>query len=239
MEKNEFLEFIKEECEKNNIQISNEEIEKLYIYMKEILEWNEKVNVTAIKDEKEFIVKHFIDSLTIEKYITNGEKVLDIGTGAGFPGIPIKITKNKSHVDLVDSVNKKLNVIRDIIPKIKLEDIECIHTRAEDLAKNVKYRESYDVVTSRAVANLTTLVEYMLPFVKVGGKIICMKGPNVEEELAESKKAISILGGKIEQIENINIDSDYERNIIIIKKEKPTPKQYPRGQGKPLKEPIK
>ena len=207
--------------------------------MKEILEWNEKVNVTAIKDEKEFIVKHFIDSLTIEKYITNGEKVLDIGTGAGFPGIPIKITKNKSHVDLVDSVNKKLNVIRDIIPKIKLEDIECIHIRAEDLAKNVKYRESYDVVTSRAVANLTTLVEYMLPFVKVGGKIICMKGPNVEEELAESKKAISILGGKIEQIENINIDSDYERNIIIIKKEKPTPKQYPRGQGKPLKEPIK
>ena len=239
MEKNEFLEFMKEECKKNNIQISNEEIEKLYIYMKEILEWNEKVNVTAIKDEKEFIVKHFIDSLTIEKYITNGEKVLDIGTGAGFPGIPIKITKNKSHVDLVDSVNKKLNVIRDVIPKIKLEDIECIHTRAEDLAKNVKYRESYDVVTSRAVANLTTLVEYMLPFVKVGGKIICMKGPNVEEELAESKKAISILGGKIEQIENINIDSDYERNIIIIKKEKPTPKQYPRGQGKPLKEPIK
>ena len=239
MEKNEFLEFMKEECKKNNIQISNEEIEKLYIYMKEILEWNEKVNVTAIKDEKEFIVKHFIDSLTIEKYITNGEKVIDIGTGAGFPGIPIKITKNKSHVDLVDSVNKKLNVIRDIIPKIKLEDIECIHTRAEDLAKNVKYRESYDVVTSRAVANLTTLVEYMLPFVKVGGKIICMKGPNVEEELAESKKAISILGGKIEQIENINIDSDYERNIIIIKKEKPTPKQYPRGQGKPLKEPIK
>ena len=239
MEKNEFLEFMKEECKKNNIQISNEEIEKLYIYMKEILEWNEKVNVTAIKDEKEFIVKHFIDSLTIEKYITNGEKVLDIGTGAGFPGIPIKITKNKSHVDLVDSVNKKLNVIRDIIPKIKLEDIECIHTRAEDLAKNVKYRESYDVVTSRAVANLTTLVEYMLPFVKVGGKIICMKGPNVEEELAESKKAISILGGKIEQIENINIDSDYERNIIIIKKEKPTPKQYPRGQGKPLKVPIK
>ena len=107
------------------------------------------------------------------------------------------------------------------------------------MAKNVKYRESYDVVTSRAVANLTTLVEYMLPFVKVGGKIICMKGPNVEEELTESKKAISILGGKIEQIENINIDSDYERNIIIIKKEKPTPKQYPRGQGKPLKEPIK
>lgn len=239
MEKNEFLEFMKEECEKNNIQISNEEIEKLYIYMKEILEWNEKVNVTAIKDEKEFIVKHFIDSLTIEKYIANGEKVLDIGTGAGFPGIPIKITKNKSHVDLVDSVNKKLNVIRDIIPKIKVEDIECIHTRAEDLAKNVKYRESYDVVTSRAVANLTTLVEYMLPFAKVGGKIICMKGPNVEEELTESKKAISILGGKIEQIENINIDSDYERNIIMIKKEKPTPKQYPRGQGKPLKEPIK
>jgi 16S rRNA (guanine527-N7)-methyltransferase len=207
--------------------------------MKEILEWNEKVNVTAIKDEKEFIVKHFIDSLTILEYIEDHKKVLDIGTGAGCPGIPIKIAKPSNKVILVDSVNKKLNVIRDIIPKISLENIECIHARAEDLAHDKKYRESFDIVTSRAVANLNTLVEYMLPFLKIGGKIICMKGPNYEEELEQSRKAISVLGGTIDKIENRYISEDFQRSIIIIRKIKETPKPYPRGQGKPLKNPIK
>jgi 16S rRNA (guanine527-N7)-methyltransferase len=239
MELSEFEVYFKEECTKNNINIENIDIEKFYIYMREILEWNEKVNVTAIKDEKEFIVKHFIDSLTILEYIEDNKKVLDIGTGAGFPGIPIKIAKPSNKVVLVDSVNKKLNVIRDIIPKISLENIECIHGRAEDLAHDKKYRESFDIVTSRAVANLNTLVEYMLPFLKIGGKIICMKGPNYEEELEQSRKAISILGGKIEKIENRFVSEELERSIIIIKKIKETPKQYPRGQGKPLKTPIK
>ena len=239
MEIKEFKEFFIEECNKNGIKIEENLIEKFYVYMKEILRWNEMVNVTAIKEEKEFIVKHFIDSLTIEKYIKNGKKILDIGTGAGFPGIPIKIVKNESEVILVDSVNKKLNVIRDIIPKIELEKIECIHSRAEDLAKDCNYREKFDVVTSRAVSNLSTLVEYMLPCAKIEGKIICMKGPSYEEELENAKNAIKILGGKLEEIETTNIDGELERNILIIKKEKPTPKQYPRGQGKPLKEPIK
>jgi 16S rRNA (guanine527-N7)-methyltransferase len=239
MELSEFEVYFKEECTKNNINIENIDIEKFYIYMREILEWNEKVNVTAIKDEKEFIVKHFIDSLTILEYIEDNKKVLDIGTGAGFPGIPIKIAKPSNKVVLVDSVNKKLNVIRDIIPKISLENIECIHGRAEDLAHDKKYRESFDIVTSRAVANLNTLVEYMLPFLKIGGKIICMKGPNYEDELEQSRKAISILGGKIEKIENRFVSEELERSIIIIKKIKETPKQYPRGQGKPLKTPIK
>ena len=140
MEIEEFRDFFIDECNKNGIKIEENLIEKFYVYMKEILRWNEMVNVTAIKEEKEFIVKHFIDSLTIEKYIKNGKKILDIGTGAGFPGIPIKIVKNESEVVLVDSVNKKLNVIRDIIPKIELEKIECIHSRAEDLAKDSNYR---------------------------------------------------------------------------------------------------
>jgi 16S rRNA (guanine527-N7)-methyltransferase len=239
MELNEFEVYFKEECTKNEISVENIDIEKFYIYMKEILDWNEKVNVTAIKDEKEFIVKHFIDSLTILEYIEDKKTILDIGTGAGFPGIPIKIAKPTNKVILVDSVNKKLNVIRDIIPKISLENIECIHGRAEDLANDKKYRENFDIVTSRAVANLNTLVEYMLPFLKIGGKIICMKGPNYEEELEQSRKAITILGGTIDKVENRYISEELERSIIIIRKVKETPKQYPRGQGKPLKDPIK
>ena len=240
MEKEEFKIYIEKECRENNIiSLQEEEINKLYIYMKEILIWNEKVNLTAIKEEKEFIVKHFIDSLTIAKYIENGDKVIDIGTGAGFPGIPLKIVRNNSNIVLVDSVNKKLNVIKNILPKIDIKDVECIHGRAEDLAQKKECRESFDYVVSRAVANLTTLVEYMLPFAKIGGKIICMKGPNFEEELKESLKAINILGGKIEKKETLKIDNVLERNLIIISKEKPTPKQYPRGQGRPLKSPIK
>lgn len=240
MEKEEFRKYIEKECKENNIiNLQEFEIDKLYTYMKEILKWNEKVNLTAIKEEKEFIVKHFIDSLTIAEYIKNGENVIDIGTGAGFPGIPLKIIRNKSKIVLVDAVNKKLNVIRDILPKIKIEDAKCIHSRAEDLAQSKEYREAFDCVVSRAVSNLTTLVEYMLPFAKIGGKVICMKGPNFEEELKESLKAINILGGKIEKKVTLKIDNVLERNLIIINKENPTPKQYPRGQGKPLKNPIK
>ena len=239
MEIEEFEKFFIKECEENNINFQNIEISKLYIYMNEVLSWNEKVNLTAKKKKKEFIVKHFIDSLTIINYIENGESVIDIGTGAGFPGIPIKLAREDSKVILVDSVNKKLNIIRDIIPKLNIDQIECIHSRAEDLAQNKMYREAFDNVVSRAVSNLTTLVEYMLPFAKIGGKIICMKGPNYEEELKESMKAIKVLGGALEKIESRNVDNELERNLIIIKKEKPTPKQYPRGQGKPLKNPLK
>ena len=237
MEKNEFLEFMKEECKKNNIQISNEEIEKLYIYMKEILEWNEKVNVTAIKDEKEFIVKHFIDSILIEREVV-GDKLIDIGSGAGFPGIPLKIVRDDLKVTLIDSVNKKVLFMQDSIEKLKLDNIVAIHCRAEEYAHNNQYRESFDVATSRAVANMCTLVEYMLPFVKVGGKCICMKGPNSEEEINDSKKAISLLGGEIERVEKYKID-DNDRCLVLIKKVKKTEQIYPRDQGKPLKSPLK
>lgn len=239
MDKLEFKEFFLNECKKNDINMENIEIEKFYTYMNGILSWNDKINVTAIKDEKEFIVKHFVDSLTAKDYIATEDRVLDIGTGAGFPGIPLKLVHSNNKFVLVDSVNKKLNVIRDLIPKLELKNIECIHGRAEDLANNKEYRETFDIVTSRAVSNLSTLVEYMLPFVKVGGKIICLKGPNYEEELRNATKAIKVLGGKLEAIENKIISDDYERNLIVIRKINPTPKQYPRGQGKPLKEPIK
>ena len=238
MEYLEFKNLFINELEKNRIKIEEDQIKKFYEYMVGILFWNDKINVTAIKDEKEFIRKHFIDSITICSDIKDGESVIDIGTGAGFPGVPIKILKENSKVALVDSVNKKLNVIRDITSKMQFQNLHIIHTRAEDLAKNEEYREKFDVVTTRAVSNFSTIMEYMLPFIKVGGKAICMKGPNFKEELELSKTAINVLGGEIYSIRKEIISEDFERNIIIIKKVKSTPKKFPRGQGKPLREPI-
>ena len=238
MEKEEFINFFNEECEKINIKVNEKQQDMFYNYMIGSLEWNEKVNITAIREEKDFIIKHYIDSLTINKLLKDADRVIDIGTGGGFPGVPIKIMNENIEVTLIDSINKKLNVIRDLTSKIKLKKLDIIHTRAEYLAQDKKYREMFDVATTRAVSNFTTIMEYMMPFVKVGGNAICMKGPNYKEELEEAQKAIEILGGKVEYIETINI-GDEERNIIIVKKVKSTPNKYPRGQGKPLKEPIR
>ena len=235
----EYIEFEKEFnklISKYNIK-SNNITKQLYTYMGCILESNNNINLTSITNPNEFIVKHFIDSLVISEYI-EGSKILDIGTGAGFPGIPLAINNPDKNFVLLDSVNKKLNVIRGTLPKININNVDVIHSRAEDLAHDNEYREQFDCVVSRAVANLTTLVEYMLPFVKVGGMIICLKGPNYEQELMDASKAIDILGGKVEKTLSFNIE-DNERNIIFIRKYKTTPEKFPRGQGKPLKEPIK
>ena len=233
----EFKEYLNNKLKENNI---NEEIDEelFFYYMKNILEWNDKINVTNIIDEKEFVVKHFIDSLTILEHIEDGRKTIDIGCGAGFPGIPLKIARQNIKETLIDSVNKKIKVVQDCIDKLKLKDIEALHIRAEELANKKDYREQFDYATTRAVSNLSTITEYMLPFLKIGGKAICMKGPNYKEELENSKKAISVLGGTIEQIRNIKLEDNIERNIIIIKKIKNTPSQYPRGNGKPLRCPI-
>ncbi len=235
----EFKDIFLEEAKKIDISIDENQIKNFYLYMNGIIEWNQKINVTAITDEKMFIVKHFIDSLTVNHLVANKESVIDIGTGAGFPGIPIKILNPNLKVTLIDSVNKKLNVIRDLAEKINLENLEIIHTRAEDLANNFKYREMYDIAITRAVSNFSTILEYMLPFVKIGGYAICMKGPNFQDELEEARGAIEVLGGKIDKIESLNVNEELERNIIVVKKIKQTPKKYPRGQGKPLKEPIR
>ena len=238
MELIEFKKIFLEESKNNNIDIDEKQIEIFYQYMNGILDWNEKINLTAIKDENEFIVKHFIDSLTVSKYIEEKIHVIDIGTGAGFPGIPLKIANPTINITLIDSINKKLNVIREINQTINLNNINIIHTRAEDLANKEEYREKFDIATTRAVSNLTTILEYMLPFVKIGGKAICMKGPGYKEELEQAKKAIEILGGRVKQVESLMVSGELERNIVIIEKIKNTPKKYPRGQGKPLKEPI-
>lgn len=235
----EFENIFKEECEKNSIKFDEPKSEKFYNYMNLILEWNEKINLTAIKEEREFIVKHFVDSLTISSYVKDAKRMLDIGTGAGFPGIPLKIDNPECEATLIDSVNKKIMVLNDVIQKLNLEKIEALHVRAEELAQRADYREKFDVVTTRAVSSLATIAEYMLPFVKIGGKAICMKGPNIEEELKDAKNAIKLLGGEIENIQKLNINDEFERNIIVINKVKNTDKKYPRGQGKPAKEPIK
>lgn len=224
---------------KIEIELSLDETEKLYKFMYLLLEWNEKINLTAITEPEDIILKHFVDSITIKKYIKSENKVLDMGTGAGFPGIPLKIISSDTYFTLVDSLNKRIIFLNEVCDKLKLDKIENIHSRAEELAKNKKYREQYDVVTSRAVARLASLVEYMLPFVKVGGRCICMKGSNVDEELIEAKKAINVLGGEIEKVDKFLLpNSDIERNIVIIKKIKNTSCKYPRKPGTATKQPI-
>ena len=235
----EFSKELTKSASKIEIELSLDEIEKLYKFMYLLLEWNEKINLTAITEPEDIILKHFVDSITIKKYIKSENKVLDMGTGAGFPGIPLKIISSDTYFTLLDSLNKRIIFLNEVCDKLKLDKIENIHSRAEELAKNKKYREQYDVVTSRAVARLASLVEYMLPFVKVGGRCICMKGSNVDEELIEAKKAINVLGGEIEKVDKFLLpNSDIERNIVIIKKIKNTSCKYPRKPGTATKQPI-
>lgn len=237
MEIEEFSSNLKEKLNRISIEISSEQAENFYNYMNLLLEWNEKINLTAITEQNEVILKHFVDSATILKFIENDMKIVDVGTGAGFPGIPLNIINNKPKYTLVDSLNKRINFLNDVIDKIELENITAVHSRIEDFAKNNK--ESYDIATSRAVASLNILLEYLLPLVKVGGMCICMKGSNIKEEIENSTKALEILGGKIEKIEEIILpDSDIVRNIIIVRKVKNTPNKYPRKAGMPSKEPI-
>ena len=229
---------LKEKLEQLNLQLSDKQLDLLLKYKNLVLEWNEKINLTAIKEDEEFINKHLVDSLTICKYIEEGAKMIDIGTGAGFPGIPVKIATN-TDITLFDSLNKRLKVLDNIIKVLNLSEIKTLHGRAEETFKNKEYREKFDIATSRAVASLNILVELMLPAVKVGGVCICMKGNNVEEEIEKSKRAIEILGGKIEKIEQIDLpNTDIQRNIVIIRKIKNTPKAYPRKPGTPQKSPI-
>ena len=235
----EFSNLMKEYGKEIQIKFTEEQLQKFYEYMNRLIEWNKKINLTAIIEPKEIILKHFIDSLTILKYVNDNEKMLDVGTGAGFPGIPIKIMNENIEITLLDSLNKRINFLNEAINKLELKNISAIHSRIEDYGKNNKYREKYDIVTSRAVANLATLSEYMLPMLKIKGKSICMKGSDIKEEVKNSKRAIDILGGEIVNIEELVLPkSDNRRNLIIIKKKKNTPLKYPRKAGIPSKEPL-
>lgn len=220
-------------------ELNKEQKQKFNLYMDLLNEWNKKINLTAITEPEDIILKHFIDSLTISKYIGNGTKIIDIGTGAGFPGIPLKIYNDSIDVTLLDSLNKRIIFLNEVIKRLNMRDIRAIHGRAEDFARKKEYRERFDVATSRAVASLRTLLEYMLPFVKKDGICICMKGANITEEIEKSKNALNLLGGKIIKIEEFCLaNSEIKRNIIIVKKIRNTSNKYPRIAGTPVKKPL-
>lgn len=209
-------------------------MDKYKIYTDYLLEVNSHTNLTTITDPEEIDLKHFKDSLTVLDYIKENDKVLDIGAGAGFPGIPLRIEK-KIDLTLIDSVNKKVVFMNEVIEKLGLENARAIHTRAEDFAKD--HREEFDVVVSRAVANMATLSELCLPLVKVGGLFIALKGPKAEEELENAKNALGILGGKVIKKDKIDLDGN-ERVNLVVKKVKSSPKTYPRGKNLPKKSPL-
>ena len=239
MEFNEFKEKMIINVDKLGITLSEIQLKQFYNYMNLLIEWNKKINLTAIIEPDEIILKHFVDSLTISKYISDGTRVVDVGTGAGFPGIPLKIYRQDLEITLLDSLQKRINFLDEVIRELNLERIETVHSRVEDFGKDKKYREKFDISTSRAVANLATLSEYLLPLVKIGGKVISMKGSLIEEELENSKNAIKILGGEIERVDEFDLpNSDISRNIILIDKVKETPNKYPRKAGEPSKKPL-
>ncbi len=239
MLKEEFSQKMKELSKEINLVLKEEQIQKFYQYMQLLLEWNEKMNLTAITQPEDIIQKHFIDSLTIAQYIKPGAKLIDVGTGAGFPGIPLKIVREDLEITLIDSLNKRIHFLQEVREKLKLLKIEAIHTRIEELGNNKKVRETFDYATSRAVANLATLSEYLLPLVKINGTAIAMKGNEIEEELRKSKKAIHVLGGKVEKVDSFLLpQSNMNRNVVFIRKIAVTPSKYPRKPGQPSKEPI-
>lgn len=238
--------FLKEEIEKTGIQLDDVQVGKFLLYYELLIEWNNVMNLTAITDYKEVVQKHFVDSLALIKaidiqYVQTGNKsLIDIGTGAGFPGIPLKIVFPKLKITLLDSLNKRIKFLNEVIEKLEMNDITAIHGRAEDYAKQKDYREQYDICVSRAVANLATLSEYCLPYVKKEGYFISYKSEDIEKEIDDSRNAVNMLGGKIEDIVKFNLtDTDIRRAIVKIKKEKPTNKKYPRKAGMPTKEPLR
>lgn len=225
-----------------SIVLNDKQIQQFEQYYNILVEWNKVMNLTAITEYEEVVEKHFLDSLTIVNAI-NVEKIetlIDVGTGAGFPGIPLKIAFPHLKVTLLDSLNKRIKFLNEVIDLLELDDIKAIHGRAEDYAKQAEYREQYDICVSRAVANLATLSEYCLPYVKVDGLFVPYKSGEIDEELKSSEKAVSILGGKVEEVVKFQLPgTDIGRSFVKIHKIKETKKKYPRKAGMPTKEPLK
>ena len=235
------INIIKNKLENLNLQPTQEQLSKLYSFYELLIEKNKVMNLTGITEYEEVIDKHFVDSVSIIKAIDLNKKirVIDLGTGAGFPGIPLKIMFPNIEIVLVDSLNKRIKFLEEVVEQLQLTDISCIHSRAEDLAQNKEYREQFDLCVSRAVANLSTLCEYCIPFVKVGGNFVSYKSGVIQEEFEQAKYAISTLGGELSEVINFTLpETDIERSFIKIKKNKNTQKKYPRKAGLPGKEPL-
>lgn len=233
---------LEKKAESLSIVLDDKQIRQFEQYYQILVEWNKVMNLTAITEYNEVVEKHFIDSLSIAKVmdLTTVDTMIDIGTGAGFPGIPLKIAFPHLKVTLLDSLNKRIKFLNEVIEELGLDNIEAIHGRAEDYAKQPKYREQYDLCVSRAVANLATLSEYCLPYVKVDGLFVPYKSGEIDDELNNSKRAVEILGGNIEDVVKFQLpETDIGRSFVKIHKTKETKKKYPRKAGMPSKEPLK
>lgn len=233
---------IKNKVKELGINLDDYQCNQFIRYYEILVEWNQVMNLTAITEFNDVLTKHFVDSLELIKVfdLSSDLKVIDLGTGAGFPGIPLKIVFPHLEITLVDSLNKRIKFLNSVIMELQLQNIEAIHARAEDLGRNKRHRECYDLCVSRAVANLATLSEYCIPFVKKRGYFISYKSGKIEEELEQSRNAIKVLGGKISQVESFSLlDTEMGRSFVIIEKCRETAGMYPRLAGKPSKEPLK
>ena len=237
-----YFELMEESVKNLGISIDRNQYRQFEKYKNLLKEWNEKMNLTAITEDEEIFKKYFIDSIKVFEFkeVLKAEHIIDVGTGAGFPGIPMKIMMPETKLTLLDSLNKRLNFLRAVSEELELSDVQFVHSRAEDGARLEEHRENYDIAVSRAVANLTLLSELCIPYVKKGGYFIALKGPAVEDEIKEATKAIEILGGKLREIKEITIEGlDYKHNLVIIEKIKNTPKSYPRSSAAIKKSLIK
>lgn len=242
MKMEEFKREFEKYLEKMSISLNKEQYDQFYAYMVLLIEWNEKINLTAITEDKEVIKKHFIDCIKAfsENQFKEAKTLIDVGTGAGFPGLPIAIMKEDLNITLLDSLNKRVNFLNIVKNSLNLTNVTTIHSRAEDGARNKELREKFDIATSRAVANMAVLSEFCLPYVKVGGYFIALKGPAITDELNDAKNAIGTLGGKLIEVIEVSVEgTDLKHNLVVIKKVKETPKTYPRKAGSITKKPIK
>ncbi|MGL4874536.1 MAG: 16S rRNA (guanine(527)-N(7))-methyltransferase RsmG [Clostridium sp.] len=238
----EFYNIMKTAADEVSMDFNEEKYEKFIKYMRLVQEWNQKVNLTAITEDNQFITKHFIDCIKAFKSseLKNAKTIIDVGTGAGFPGLPIAIMNEDVEVTLLDSLNKRVNFLNLVVKELGLKNVVTIHSRAEDGARQKELRENFDVATSRAVANMAVLSEFCLPYVRVGGFFVALKGPAIEEELASSKNAIGTLGGRLARIDETVVEgTDLNHNIVVVEKVKECPKTYPRKAGNVTKKPIK
>ena len=238
----EYFKLMKEASLEVGMELSEHQYEQFIKYMRLLQEWNEKINLTAITEDEEVIKKHFIDCIKAFKSdaIKNAKTIIDVGTGAGFPGLPIAIMNPNVQITLLDSLNKRINFLNTVINNIGLKNVITIHSRAEDGARKPELREKFDVATSRAVANMAVLSEFCMPYIKVGGHFVALKGPAIEEEIKDGHKAIAVLGGELKEIIEVNIEeSDLKHNIVEIKKINKCSQVYPRKARTINKKPIK